>query len=411
MSESYKIDTTSNLFPAVGGHVFRLCAVFKEPIKKALLTKALESLQIDFPIIFSHLQRTFYSYIHVPAADLDIIDDGDPFIRVPDMLDTEKPSFRIHIKDELLSMDVFHGNADGKAAAAFLNALIRNYSLLLDGRELPAPVPPAAKDLKDPYPMYYKRTKASSFFEKEAYRVRLERPENPFVRFTCVSIDLKALKGVTKNLGVTVNDFLCAALYESIAASTDARDSELPVSISVSIDLRPFFGSETQRNFSYYTNVRISRDDAHDLESAAVHIHKKVREALKAEHLLSGIAAAHKTANNPFVRAVPRAVKELAIRKTYRHIAGSSITLTCSNLGFQSLPEEAAAHLERLEIYLGAGRGGLNTAATGFGDKVFFCFSTGSHDKSIEESFMKLLSSRSVPCSPAERTYEFKRNA
>lgn len=406
MRESYKIDTVSNLYPAVGGHVYRLCAVFKKPIDKEYLAKALKSLQKDFPIIFSHLEKTFYGYIHVPAGDLDIIEDGDPFMRPPQMFNTEKPSFRMYVKGELLSMDVFHGNGDGRAASQFFNALLRNYALLLDSEPLPEPVPAKKEDLLDPYPVYYERVRSASFFGKESYRIRLQIPEMPYMRFSCISIDLNALKGVTAKLGITVNDFFCAALYQAIADATDARRSGLPVSLSVSIDLRPAFGSHTQRNFSYYTNVCISPDDAPDFVSAAGHIHREVGIALRRENLLSGIAAAHKTANNPFMRAVPRAVKEFGIRRVYRHIAGNSITATVSNIGYQALSDETAKHIERLEIYLGAGRGGINTAATGFGDKAFFCFSCGSHDRCIEEKFTGVLDSYGIPCSVSERKYE-----
>lgn len=266
MRESYKIDTVSNLYPAVGGHIFRLCAVFKRAIDKDCLAKALKSIQTDFPIIFSHLEKTFYSYIHISAADLDIIEDGDPFMRPPQMFNTEKPSLRMYVKGELLSMDIFHGNADGRAAFQFFNALLRNYALLLDSEPLPKPVPAKREDLLDPYPVCYERVRPASFFGKESYRIRLPIPETPYMRFSCVSVDLNALKGVTARLGITVNDFFCAALYQAIADETDARRSGLPVSLSISIDLRPAFGSNTQRNFSYYTNVCISPGDAPDFE-------------------------------------------------------------------------------------------------------------------------------------------------
>ena len=73
----YKIDTVSNLFPALGGHVYRQCAVFKEPVDLALLRKAVCSLSEAFPIMCSHLRKTFFSYVHEKATDLDVVNIGD----------------------------------------------------------------------------------------------------------------------------------------------------------------------------------------------------------------------------------------------------------------------------------------------------------------------------------------------
>lgn len=129
----YKIDTVSNLFPALGGHVYRQCAVFKEPVDLELLRKAVCSLSEAFPIMCSHLRKTFFSYVHEKATDLDVVNIGDPFIQRPPMFDTEKPSFLLFVDGCLLSMDVFHGNADGNSAIQFFKALVTNYAFLCAG--------------------------------------------------------------------------------------------------------------------------------------------------------------------------------------------------------------------------------------------------------------------------------------
>lgn len=403
--KEYKIDTVSNLFPALGGHVFRQCAVFKEPVDLELLREAVRSLAEQYPIMCSHLRRTFWSYAHVKATDLDVVEAGDPFTQRPPMFDTEKPSFLLFADGCLLDMDVFHGNADGSSAMRFFKALVTNYSLLKCGLPLPTPALPKPEELKDPYPMYYKPAKPASLSEKASYHMYLARPENFYQRFTCISIDTAGIKKQTKKLGYTVNDFLCAALQQAILHTTDAAESDLPVTISVPIDLRPFFHSNSQRNFVYYANVRLTKEDAPDIFSAMGVVHRQVRAAMQEKVLRSGISVAHKAANNPFVRCVPRAVKEFVIRKAYRHVAGGGLTTTLSNVGYHTLLPEVEACLDRFEMYLGAGWGGINASAVGVKGRTSLCISCGSHETVIEDKIGSILEEYGIAYTRTQREY------
>lgn len=401
----YKIDTVSNLFPALGGHVYRQCAVFKEPVDLALLRKAVCSLSEAFPIMCSHLRKTFFSYVHEKATDLDVVNIGDPFIQRPPMFDTEKPSFLLFVDGCLLSMDVFHGNADGNSAIQFFKALVTNYAFLLRGLPLPPVKMPDEADLKDPYPMYYKPAKPASLSEKPSYHLHLARPESFYQRFSCISIDVAGIKNQVKPLGYTVNDFLCALLHQAILHTTDAKQSDLDVTISVPIDLRPFYHSNSQRNFVYYTNVRLSKDAAPDMASAMGVVHREVQAAMQEKVLRRGVAVAHKAANNLFVRCTPRAIKEFVIRKAYRHVAGGGLTTTLSNVGYHTLPPEAEACLERFEMYLGAGFGGINATAAGVKGRTSLCISCGSHETVIEDEVCEILKGYGIDFSRTQREY------
>ena len=93
-------------------------------------------------------------------------------------------------------------------------------------------------------------------------------------------------------MGYTVNDFLCALLHQAILHTTDAAQSDLDVTISVPIDLRPFYHSNSQRNFVYYTNVRLSKDAAPDMTSAMGVVHREVQAAMQEKVLRRGVAVA-----------------------------------------------------------------------------------------------------------------------
>lgn len=409
MSVRYKIDSVSNLYPALGGLVYRLCAVLAEPVQKDILKQALTAnLPVRFPIMCSHLERTFFSYCHVPATDYDVIDDGEPFFQRPDMFDTEKPSFRIGVRENRIVMDVFHGNGDGGAGIEFLKALVTDYLLLRKG-EPPIPaVPPRAEDLEDPYVKYYTRARSASLLEKGSYQLHLTPPTDDwYARFSCISVNLAQAKAYTKSIGCTINDLLCGALAYAIMQETDASEAEVPVTISAPIDLRKHYNSHSQRNFAFYSNMRIRAADTPSLEAAAHRVRELMQEATAPKSLQRGVAAAYKAANNPAVQWSPRALREFIVRKAYCHVTGGGITTTLSNIGYHTLPETVADGLERFEMYLGPGRGSINAAAVGVGDSTSLCITCGSEETVIEDAVQAVLREHGIASTRHSFAYRF----
>ena len=397
MSVRYKIDSVSNMYPALGGLVYRQSAVFKEPVNPDILRAAVRSVAPRFPIMCSHLEHTFFGYAHVPATDLDVVTEGEPFFNVPAMFDTDQPSFRLYVRGNRVTMDVFHGNGDGCAGIAFLAALSADYLLLARGLPpVEAPAPSKA-DLDDPYVLYYKRARSANLFEKGSYKIHLSYPEEYwYARFSCISVDLNSAKNFTKAHAITVNDLLCGALALAIFRVTDAKNGDLPVTISAPIDLRKHYNSHSQRNFVFYGNLRATKENAVDLAQMATQMHTLMQTASSDEALRRGVAVTYKAANNIAVQYSPRVLREWIVRKAYRHVAGNSITTTLTNVGYQTLPQEVADGLERFEMYLGPGRGSINAAATGYGDKISLCITCGSEETVIEDAVQAILKENGI---------------
>ena len=91
MSVRYETDSVSVMYPALGGLIYRLSAVAKAPVNPDVLREAVRGLAPRFPIMCSHLERTFFGYCHVPATNFDVVTEGEPFFRMPAMYDTDKP--------------------------------------------------------------------------------------------------------------------------------------------------------------------------------------------------------------------------------------------------------------------------------------------------------------------------------
>lgn len=371
MSVPYeRLDAVSMLYPALSfgrrGYLFRLCAVLTEAVDAQVLGVSVRALRPRFPVLYTHLKKTFLGYVHVPAKDLDIIGREEPYLTLPELYDTAKPAFRIYCEGNRITMDVFHANADAGAAIAYLQQLLEDYCVRMEGREPCAAAPASEAELADDYLRNF-------------------------------------IKGRIKPEGFTVNDYLAAALFLAIALGVQIPKGAPDVSLSIPINLRPFFGSVTQRNFSYYVNVRIPV--VADMEQALRCIHRQVREATQRDRLLSGIAATVKTANHIFIRYTPRVVKEFMIRRVYRVIAGTGMTTTLSNLGFQKPAPVVEKKLNRFEMYLGAGGGGMTASAVGCGQAVSLCISASSQNRCVEHALEAILRKDGIPFTANEQEF------
>lgn len=403
--KSFPLDGVSMIFPALNGHIYRFGARFQEAIDIAVLRQALEFVAPYFPVIFTHLEKTFTGYVHVPATDLDIISCGDPPLRLPQLTDTEKPSIRLYVKGTKLSIDFFHGNADGHVATAFLTALLESYVALLEHTALPTLYPPEPSTLKDPYILYARKVKSSSLLEKKSYHLHLEESAKNALRFSCFSLDIPTLKAYTKAKGHSINDFLCAAIYAAIFEGTDAKYAKEPITISAPIDLRPFYHCDSQRNFAYFTNVRLGRENNGDVERAMEDFHKQMVKGSAPEAVHAGVAGVKALATQPLVQYAPRVLKDAIIRAVYDKIANGGITTTLSNLGYKKLSPLAQKHVIRLEGYLGANPGKINAVAIGMGQTVSLCVSVASPDHAIEDQLKSIFTSCGIEFQLEETVY------
>lgn len=398
------LDAVSVLYPAVShgrrGYVFRLCAVLQQAVEISVMRACVRALAPQFPILYTHLKKTFFGYVHVPATDLDVVERGEPELLLPELYATQKPAFRLYCDQNRISLDVFHANGDAGAVMRYLQALLTEYFLRLEGCCACVP-PPAAAVLSDDYLRFFDGGKSISLLEKPSYRLRLA-PCGDYVRYTCFSIDLQTLRAHAGQ-GITVNDSLTALFHRAIVCGACVPDTAPDICISVPVNLRPFFGSSTQRNFSYYVNVRLPA--AVGLEESMRLVHEQVRQGTQRERLLGGIAATVRAGHSALVRYTPRAVKEWVIRRVYRAIAGRGVTTTLSNLGRQEAPENAGERFIRYEMYLGAGGGGINAAAVGCGSSVSLCLSVASQDRSIENAIASILRAWQVRFTVSEQEF------
>lgn len=407
-----KTDNASKLFPALirgnRGYVFRVGAVLKNDIDGNILRKAVSSLALRFPVMYSNLYKGFFDYYHIPATDFDVVSElSNPPQYLPAVFDTQKPSFRIFYSGKKMYMDVFHANADGMAAITYIKSLITRYFELkgynpsrIDGI-LYIPDEPSKEELRDSYRDMYKRGKRLGRKESTAFAFRTDRVDG-LLRELCITVSIADVKSFTKQKGLTITEYVIALIYMAALSYYDVKKETLPIKLSIPIDLRQIFPSKTLRNYALYTNIELYPSKGYTFQEAAHEIKRQLKRGTDKDRLQAMASSNVRLEKNIILRIIPRAVKDKIMKRGYKIYGASKISASFSNLGMHALPPEIEGEAERFEMYLGSGGGGVNFSSAGFRDTLSICISMSGEDNKIKDTITDMLLSHGINSSCEE---------
>lgn len=406
MRDTFDIDVVSTMYPAMSidktGYCYRMRAVMTEKVNPVSLKKAVCELAPYYPVLYSYFKKTISAYKHIRATDFDVVREGEPYILLPDLYNTKKPAFRVYYKDNYISIDFFHGNGDGDASITYMKNLIEVYISIKDNIPYTQSDKMSDSDIyDDKYIKHFEKKRSSKLIgAKKALHIKLSDNDNKaYKRLSCISFSVSELKKKIKDMGLSINDYMIAALYFAITKADISGDKKHPAVISVPINLRPFFNEKSQRNFSYFVNIKADKSKNNDFNAQALNFKNQIKNAAQKEYLLNGIAQVVKTAKNPIVEFGPNCVKDSIIRFICNNITFRGITTTLSNVGYQKGNDILDKAVERLEVYLGSGdREVLNATAFGFKDKVSLCLSVASKSEAVENGIISIFKSDGISC-------------
>lgn len=113
----------------------------------------------------------------------------------------------------------------------------------------------------------------------------------------------------TRAMGVTMTSYLAAAQMLAAYQEMPALERGKVISVSLPVNLRSYYGTETARNF--FNSIRISwvfRGDE-TLETLAKGFDAKLREALKDERVKARMDGFEKLEQMPGIKLVPLFIK------------------------------------------------------------------------------------------------------
>lgn len=396
-----KLDNTANLFPVIVSetvsNVFRISVTLKEDIDPELLQKALDKVLPYFDVFKARMKKGIFWYYfetnRKPAPKV-IPENTYPCMYIHTYSNNDY-MFRVTYYEKRINLEVFHVLTDGNGAFAFLKELTYQY-LRYKYPELMDSCSDAlhtatSLDKEDSYLKNYKKSAKKGYKTEKA--VIIKGDKFPVNNFGIIHgyINLPQIKATAKRYGVTINQYLLGVFTWAVYTEyLNSQPSDKPISACVPVNLRPYFGSDTTKNFfAVVSAVFKPTKENYTFEEVLSEVSKSLNEQITKENLEKLFSYNVSNEMNYFLRAVPLFIKNIAMKFVYKTSARANTT-TITNLGVVSVVEDYKDYIERFHTVLSMSKGqNIKGSVCSYKDTLVFTFSSAIRESFIQRAFFR----------------------
>ncbi len=408
----FRLDNAGKLYPAIKTSrwtsLFRVSIVLKDPIDPVSLQQAVNDILPRFPSFAVRIRKgIFWYYLEENNSPFSILkDEGHPCMH---MRHNENGGylFRVLYYQCRISLEVFHAISDGTGGVTFLKTLAAQY-LRRRGIDVPSTdgildiaQPPVKEETEDAYGRLPRGGARMKREEGGAYHLPATREVPHTLHVLAARMPVAALHKVAKELGVTITEYLVAVMiFTSYQVQQEGkRDKKLPIRVSVPVNMRKYFKTQTLRNFSFFVNPGIDpRYGDYSFLEVLNQTHTFMKHFLNGKFLMAGIATNVASERNILIRLCPLFLKNIVINGVFKRVGESGVTATLTNIGEIKLPQEMASQTEHFELMLGAAAAArCNCAALSFQGEMTLMFTRNIRESTLEREVLRFLVKAGIP--------------
>ena len=402
----YSVDNASILYLSLmrksHANSYRFTMTLKEPICHKTLQLAVDRVYRRFPTVIAGFRPGFFRYFQVPAAQPPQVQPDPGILLTMTEAEIRNCPFRILYNHCDISIEAFHALTDGYGAIACITTLVAEYLRLKNSAEIPVASTlldlkraPACDEAADSY-LDYQEGKPLHLPSRYAYQLPGPAPTWNGIRTSTFTADTRKLLETARKQGVSVTTLISAVMAISVMEIQRRHETKSikPVRIMVPVDLRRQFPSKTLRNFILYALPTMEpQETGIPLPELAQRFSRQMRTQTERTLLASIMAYNVRTQENWLFRAIPLRIKTVAMRIAYRFFGESNSSVTVTNLGNITLPEEMRQHVEDFCVYLTPRtRSPYNCSVIAYGEKLHVVVSRYGAEPELENVFFRNLS-------------------
>ena len=382
----YELDNNAKIVPSTtkgsDTRVFRITCELKEEVNGELLQQALDRTVTIFPHFASVLRKgLFWYYLDSSNIRAVVQRENKPPCAAIYRDGRRRLLYRVNYYRRRINLEMFHVLTDGTGAFAFLRTIVCNYLILAHNldEELPPDVSSVKEKADDAFNRYYsKETKGKPKEQKtlprRAYHLQGERDEYLQMHLIEGTVSVLKFLQASKNHNSTAAAFMTALFMESIIEEMRVRDKKLPIVLSVPVNLRNYFPSDTARNFFGVINVAFYPEKYDGtIESILDEVQASFRRQLTQDQISLSMHDYARLEHNIAIRPVPLFIKNLVIAAVNNSVQ-KGITGTVSNVGKITIPEPFSSYIDRFSCFMAAPD--IQISVCSFNGKM--CFGVGS---------------------------------
>ncbi len=366
MSEStwYKTDNVAKVFLASlnrrDTRTMRVSCTLTEQVKPDLLQQAVESALDLRPQFGVRIRRGFFwHYIEGTDAQPKVTEEhGRP---CPLLYGREYGGtlhFAVTYFGRRINLEMFHALSDGTGVMEFLYVIIGEYMKLAHPEEMKNLSTGSGASYGDMtqngFSQYYGQNSEGAQIpvteNKKAYHNPGRKLPYDQLQFLEISMDSSEIISRSKAMGVGLTSYLGALLVLAMYKDMPALMKKMPITVSLPVNLRQFFPSETSRNFFNSMNVTFDPKSITTPEEVARSFDEQMRENLKPENIARQMDAYEKIERYFFIRMVPLVIKQPVVRY-FSRMENKRISFVMSNLGKFTVDERLKPYVESFSAF------------------------------------------------------------
>ncbi|MGI5967875.1 MAG: hypothetical protein ACOX65_13205 [Anaerotruncus rubiinfantis] len=400
-AEWSRLDNAAKLFPptsnAADPKVFRFACELCEPVEPETLRQALDRTLEAFPLYRSVLRKgLFWYYLEASEREASIHEeDTRPCAPLYDRV-RKNLLFKVTYYQNRINLEVYHALSDGTGALQFLRLLAYHYLTLRHAGDFPEGPPPMDYDASfaqkkaDSFRKYYSEAPPRlPEHAPSAVRVRGARLTEHRIRVIEGHLSAKAAVALAREHGASVTAFLAAALLCAIHEEIPVRYRKKPVVLTVPVNLRNYFPSESARNFFGTINVGYGFPEGWTFPDVVAAVAQSFTEELTADRLRQRMNEFSALEHNALARIMPLAAKDVVMQLANR-FKKREVTGMLSNIGRIAMPEALRPYIRLFDVFTSTNR--VNLCMCSYGDTMALSFTAPFVSTDIQKNFFRILS-------------------
>lgn len=396
-----RLDNAAKIFPSNSmpwdSKVFRVACELEEPADPAILQYALDRALEEFPFFQSVMKKGLFWYY---LEESDFKAEASPEILPPcaSVYDSNSRSllFRVVYHGRRISLEIYHVLTDGTGALQFICTVLYYYLLKKYRTAFSSALPERILESslwqrqEDGFQKYYEKPKGLHLSrQKNAYQLKGERLLDNRLDIIEGCMPLSSVLACAHAREVTLTELMTAVFIYAIHKEMSLRDCKRPVVITVPVNLRGYFPTESARNFFSVINVGYDFGRQQDsLEAVLAYVKRQFRESLTEEKLRERMNTLCALEHNLPMRMVPLFIKNPILRIA-NLAADKKITASFSNLGKITLPKEMEPYVRLFSVFTSPNM--LQACACSFKNNYVVSFAGPFCRHEVERTFFSSL--------------------
>jgi hypothetical protein len=380
----YKLDNAAKIIPSTvrgaNTRVFRISCELFEEVDGEILQRALDETIDEYPFFNCILRRgLFWYYLEDSSLKCVVEEEHLPVCSALYLPGKKSLLYRVIYYKKRISMEMFHVLADGTGAFSLFRRIVTRYLEIahdfhVDGDFFGAEIASLQEMNNDAFKHFYQNVKGlkqlKSLSSNHAYQLHGETDANNESHIVEATVSAKAFKKLAERYGCTVGVLSTSIYIAAIIDTMSTAQKKKPIIVSVPVNLRQYFKSNTARNFFGVISIRFDPIDFDNtLDSIIKVVSESFKKQLEAERVNNTMNSYAALEHNLAIKVVPLFIKDYAIGR-FDAAAKSGVTTSISNMGVIKMPAEVTPFIERFSAFMTASKEQITICS--FRDKMVF---------------------------------------